>query len=105
MATICNKKRTPLSIDDAKGKFPEGIKIHECSKGICLISGIKHAHECGCCVEGYEAERWWVDLSFVIGDKLNRIRSAHYDFEMDRINDDINEKVFGIKRPFLRAYA
>ena len=104
MATIVNKKVEALSINDIKNKFSNGITVHECSKGICLISGIKFTHECGCQVMGCEDEWWWVDMSPVIGEKLDRKRYRQYDFEMDRVGDEINKKLFSIEPP-IRAYS
>ena len=59
MATIRNRKSSPLSMEEMLKTCIRGIRAHECQGGIVLISDNNVQ----------DGSRWWVDLRPLIGDR------------------------------------
>ena len=55
MATILNRKKNPLSMEEAKEYIKNGVWVHCCDKGICLIG---------------DTHQRWIDLSSILTDIL-----------------------------------
>ncbi len=60
MATILNRKKYPLGLAEARKRFENGVQVHCCNKGICLISSLGSD----------KPAQYWVDLSGVLNDTL-----------------------------------
>ena len=55
-----NRRKTALSADELREKFPKGIKLHQVKKGVALVSN-RDAEKSA------EQLKWWGNLEFLIG--------------------------------------
>lgn len=93
MATVKNKKKSPLSVDEVKEKFRDGACVHECHKGVCLISRTETSDEF-----------WWAELSAILGDAnlesffKQKIEPDMPDWNVRRVEifDKINKQLWNI---------
>jgi len=101
MPTTNNRKKEALSIEEMKRKFPNGVIVHDCMKGFCLVSGKKPG-------ESWESETpndlWWADASSVIGEvtpigEYNSPipRKINLAQKLDEVTIELNSKMFNVK--------
>jgi len=61
VATIMNKKAHPITQEEVKRDFSGGVEVHDCDRGVCLISK-----------RGEPNTRWWADFSDLLGEVTRR---------------------------------
>ncbi|MFA5188729.1 MAG: hypothetical protein WC460_05195 [Patescibacteria group bacterium] len=101
MPTTNNRKKEALSIEEMKRKFPNGVIVHDCKEGFCLISGKRPG-------ESWESETpndlWWADASSVIGEitpagEYNFFTPQKIDLaqKLDKVTIELNSKIFNVQ--------
>jgi hypothetical protein len=105
MGQIKNRKQSPLSGEEAKGVFSEGLSIVECDNGICLIAQRDPNASFRIMYSGkpetidHNSDFWWVDLTqYLKGEFFSRGTTLR---EREVFEADVNYELLGIELPMI----
>lgn len=101
MGAIRNKKSEPLSAEQVKELFPDGISVLACDDGVCLICKRDPKYDKIFVLLGgedsadYKSERWWADFTDLLkGQFLPSLPTMR---DRAPFEDEINSTLLGIK--------
>lgn len=100
MPTIRNKKREPLTEEQVKQLFPNGVAILACDDGICLICKRDPDYDQVVILFGGEdsadkkAEQWWANLQGLLKGKFITHPTMK---EREPLENKVNKQLLGLE--------